>query len=372
MKISDFPAPHIPSKLPLTRVINQLQQDKDFLTLCFTASAKLYEFIGYLQNLPNPSILVSALTLQESVLSSKIEGTIATVDDVVHGTGEAASEIIRNDIVEIENYVQALRYGKEDLPDRGFMLSRNFICTLHAILLTNNVRGSQKTPGQFKTEQNFIKNDLLGNSTPLPPYLTEEYIDNLTNYANHNEEFSPLLQAAILHAQFEMIHPFKDGNGRVGRLLIPLFLFMKKALPFPMFYISHYFAENDLSYKKCLFDISNAASFEEEWSAWKNWFSFFMKGVQQESSLHIETSKRIIALHDEMTHLLKRTDQYVIINYLFDHLHLEPASFIKNSPLPRTAVYSTLHTLEDAGYIVRTGSIRKSRYIFMRILDVIK
>lgn len=102
---------------------------------------------------------------------------------------------------------------------------------MHSILLTNNVRGSTKTPGQFKTEQNYIQNDLLGNFTPLPAYLTDEYIENLVIYMNQVNEVSPLIQAAIIHAQFEMIHPFKDGNGRVGRLLIPLFYIHPKVYP---------------------------------------------------------------------------------------------------------------------------------------------
>ena len=254
MNINDFPEPHIPPKLPISEIIACLLADFEFLKICFNASSKLSEFIGYLQNLPNPSILVSALTLQESVLSSKIEGTLATISDVVKD--EPETESLKNDIVEITNYVQAMEYGRDELKDRGFNITKNIICNLHSILLTNNVRGSTKTPGQFKTEQNYIQNDLLGNFTPLPAYLTDEYIENLVIYMNQVNEVSPLIQAAIIHAQFEMIHPFKDGNGRVGRLLIPLFLYTSQSIPSPTFYISRYFASHDNKYKKCLFDIS--------------------------------------------------------------------------------------------------------------------
>ena len=101
---------------------------------------------------------------------------------------EPATETLKNDIVEIENYVSAMNYGKDELKDRNGFFSKQLICTLHQILLTNNVRGAEKTPGQFKVEQNFIRNDLLGNFTPLPPVLTDEYVENLVKYINDYEE----------------------------------------------------------------------------------------------------------------------------------------------------------------------------------------
>ena len=113
MNINDFPKPHIPPKLPIREIISRLLSDFEFLKICFNANSKLSEFIGYLQNLPNPSILVSALTLQESVLSSKIEGTLATISDVVKD--EPETESLKNDIVEITNYVQAMEYGRSEL-----------------------------------------------------------------------------------------------------------------------------------------------------------------------------------------------------------------------------------------------------------------
>ena len=369
MNITDFPSPHIPPKLPLEDTISEILSDSNFLKACFKASAKLSEFIGYLQNLPNPSILVSALTLQESVLSSRIEGTLATISDVVENNTE--NESLKNDIIEIINYVQAMEYGRDELRDRGYQISKNIICNLHSILMLNNVRGANKTPGQFKTEQNYIKNDSLGNFTPLPPYLTEEYIENLVHYINEIEEVSPLIQAAIIHAQFEMIHPFKDGNGRVGRLLVPLFLYASKTIPAPTFYISRYFAANDNEYKKCLFEVSANGGQINSNRAWKNWLTFFLQGVEIESRHHIDTSKRIIQLYDKMQQSVPRTDQYPIIDYLFNHLKIEPKIFMKGSTLPKTAVYSTLHRLEADGFIVRTGSARKSKYIFKRLVEII-
>lgn len=367
MNITDFPSPHIPDRLPISQIIDELLKDKDFLTLCFKASSKLSEYIGYLQNLPNPSILVSALTLQESVLSSRIEGTLATIDDVVRD--ESSSEDIKNDIAEIRNYVQAMDFGYATIKDCNFQITKHMICTFHSILLTNNVRGSGKTPGQFKTEQNYIRNDFIGNFTPIPPYLTDEYMENLVDYLNNKAEVNPLLQAAIMHVQFEMIHPFKDGNGRVGRLLIPLFLYAKRAIPFPCFYISRYFCALDDDYKKHLAAIS--LSKKDPITAWKEWISFFLQGVYIESAMHIDNSQKIMELSSRMHKSVNRTDHFEVINYLFDNLSIEPKEFFKQSDLPHSSVYNVLKLLTEKGFLTRVGSERKTKFIFSSLIDVL-
>jgi len=186
------------------------------------------------------------------------------------------------------------------LHDRNFQFSSYLIRTLHSILLTNNVRGANKCPGKFKTEQNYIRNDVIGNFTSLPPILTSEYIDNLVNYINKYEEMTPILQAGIAHVQFEMIHPFQDGNGRIERLLIPLILYAKKLLPFSTFYISRYFSSNEDIYKKRLSNVSKALTKEALLNTWKNWLIFFFNGIKEESVRHIEISKKIMRLSDEI------------------------------------------------------------------------
>lgn len=369
MDINDFPSPHTPSKLPIETIIQEIITDQTFLKLSFSAVSNLSGFMGYLQNLPNPEILISSLTLQESVLSSKIEGTIATLSDVVEDS--PTSETIKNDIVEIKNYVEAVKFGHEELHDRNFQFSSYLIRTLHSILLTNNVRGANKCPGKFKTEQNYILNDAIGNFTPLPPILTSEYIDNLVDYINNYEEMTPILQAGIAHVQFEMIHPFQDGNGRIGRLLIPLILYAKELLPFPTFYISRYFSSNEDIYKKYLSEVSKSSTPEALLNAWKNWLIFFFNGIKEESVRHIETSKKIMKLSDEIRGAIKRTDQLEIINYLFDNLWIEPSEFSKTSSLSSSTIYSTLRNLSQMGFITRTGSERKTRYVFTKLVDIL-
>lgn len=370
MDIKDFPLPHIPDKLPATNLMHQLLNDQALLKKIIRNGSRLSEFIGYLQNLPNPEILISSLTLQEAVLSSRIEGTIATIEDVI--SGNPSSSIIRDDIVEIENYCAAIHYGYKELAETDRGISKRLIKELHILLLNNNVRGAGKNPGEFKTEQNYIINDILGNFTPLPPLLTDEFIDNLIDYIKNNDEITELLQAAIIHAQFEMIHPFKDGNGRVGRLLIPLFLYKKQVIPYPVFYISRYFSDNEDKYKLFLSNISKATTIDQSLQAWADWFNFFFDGVAAESKKHIQTSKGIIDLRKTMISEVNKTDMIPLIDLLFNDLKIEPKKAITALELPPSSVYKELKSLAAKGYITRTGSDRKTTYVFSRLLDIVK
>lgn len=370
MPIRDFPSPHIPDKLPITSVTKQLLTSSEFIKQAVAGQSSLSKFIGYLQNIPNPDILISALTMQEAVLSSKIEGTIATIEDVINNT--PTTDVIKNDIKEIENYVAAIQFAFSEFKEKHTTITKNMICSLHQILLSENVRGFNKTPGQFKTEQNYIANSVLGNFTPLSPHLTNEYIENLIDYMNVADEITPLITIAIIHAQFEMIHPFKDGNGRVGRLLIPLYLFLKGAITFPVFYISRYFVNNDAMYKECLHRISQSKVDSREYiDAWRDWIIFFLQGVQDESIAHISAATSIINLYKEMIEQVKKTEHIQIIDYIFDKLRVTPIEVIENTQLNRTAVYSTLKLLTEKGYLSRVGSERKSKYIFSSLVNIL-
>ena len=369
MNLNDFPKPYIPEKLPIRNICTAVLQDQSFLAHIIKAGRKLSEFIGYLQNLPNPEILISSLTLQEAVLSSQIEGTIATIADVVNEN--TSTETLKNDIVEIENYVNAIQFGYEELRRNQEGISKFLIKQLHVLLLGNNVRGADKNPGMFKTEQNFISNDQLGNFTPLPPILTDEYVDNLIDYIRLSNEVSELLQAAIIHAQFEMIHPFKDGNGRVGRLLIPLFLYYKKVLPFPIFYISRYFAKNNDAYKLCLSNLSKTTNVDDEITAWKAWITFFFTGIENESHKHILTARAIIELYKEMSSVVNKTEMIALVDIMFNKLKAEPKMLITELNLPSTSIRRELQKLSEKGYLTKTGSERKTMYVFTKLLDVI-
>ena len=239
--------PYVPDSLPLDNLDFKL-----LLPLVGKANAALARYDGLLQGIPNPEVMLSPLTTQEAVLSSKIEGTQATVDEVLeHEAGLEKQGEKYKDIQEISNYRRALYQA------RGYLIAYpirlGFVRELHKILM-DSARGRDKSPGEFRLDQNWIgpKGCLIEQATFVPPsplvmqdslHLWESYLDL--------DDSDFLLQTAVVHAQFELIHPFLDGNGRIGRILIPLFLFQKRALSQPMFYLSEYLeAHRDESYHR--------------------------------------------------------------------------------------------------------------------------
>ena len=228
----NVPEPHVPEKLPIE--LSNILFDKDIIRLISRANNALGAYRGFLVNTINPMLLISPLVSQEAVLSSKLEGTHATIEDFINYDAGNQVSVSKDEMKEVMNYRSALFYalqkmstmyddseeGRHKLP-----LCARLIKEMHKILL-DNVRGQTKTPGEFKTEQNYIGSASAISFTPLPPELTNEYMVNLEQYI-HYDELDLLVQAALIHCQFEMIHPFKDGNGPIGRLLIPLFLYYR-------------------------------------------------------------------------------------------------------------------------------------------------
>ena len=227
--------PYEPEILPLENI-----DWTSFIPLLGTAHASLARYDGMLQSMVNPQILLSPLTTQEAVLSSRIEGTQATMEEVLEFEADPNEPIEpekKADIQEIINYRHAIRHAVEGL--KKLPLCLNLLKELHVILL-NSVRGRNKAPGQFRRVQNFIGPMGAGieNATFIPP--SPERVDpamgDWEKYL-HFEEKDRLVQLAVAKAQFELIHPFLDGNGRMGRMLIPLFLYEKQLLSQPMFYL---------------------------------------------------------------------------------------------------------------------------------------
>ena len=228
--------PYIPESLPLTNL-----DHGRLIRLIGPANAALARYDGLLQSVINPSVMLSLLTTQEAVLSSKIEGTQATVDEVLEYEAgiEFDPEKVK-DIQEVVNYRTALTLAKETLTQRPLNLA--LLRQMHGTLMSS-VRGADKSPGQFRVHQNWIgpSGCTIEQATFVPP-APLQLLDHLEAFERYlaGDDVDPLIQVAVVHAQFELLHPFNDGNGRVGRLLIPLFLFQKRALASPMFYLSEY------------------------------------------------------------------------------------------------------------------------------------
>ena len=258
------------------------------------ASLGMGHYNGILTSLINPSVLLSPLQNDEAILSSRIEGTIASLSEVLeYEAGQKTNPEKHNDIKEIINYRMALQYGAENITHRDINMS--LIKELHKILLTD-VRGQDKTPGQVRTEQNLVgkHGDTIEIARFVPP-APEILSGALYNFEQFiaRDFIDPLVQLAIIHAQFEILHPFMDGNGRLGRMLIPLFLFKINLINAPAFYLSAYFEKNDTEYRDRLLAITKD-------NDWQGWCVFFLQALIQQSQQNISRANTIRKLYEVM------------------------------------------------------------------------
>jgi Fic family protein len=349
--------PYEPSRLPLDRV-----DWAAHVPLIGQANAALARYDGMLQGIVNPVVLLSPLTTQEAVLSSRIEGTQASIEEVLEyqaDSRDAISPSRQADIQEIINYRRAMGQAVESMKERPFSL--NLLKQLHATLL-DSVRGRNKTPGQFRRVQNYIAppGQPIERATYVPPTWdqVDPAMDNWEKYL-HAEEKDSLVQLAVVKAQFELIHPFRDDNGRLGRMLVPLFLCEKGLLSSPMFYLSAYLeAHREVYYARL-----RAISQEGDWDGWINFFLFAL--VEQARS-NQEKTKSILALHDRMKREVPRMirSQYLIqaLDALFDRPIFRSSDFIQRSGIPRDSALRILSELKKSGSIadLRPGSGRRA------------
>ncbi len=280
--------PCVPDMLPINVEWDGL------VRLVSQASGAINRYDGMLEGIINSAVLLSPITVNEAVLSSKIEGTEATLGEVLeHEAGEEFGQEKERDIQEIINYRKALLVAEEYLENRPISLS--LIRELHSILM-DSVRGQDKNPGAFREDQNWIgkRGRPIEEARFIPPnpVVMKSSLDNLENFISQDVE-DALVQMAVVHAQFEIIHPFNDGNGRVGRMLIPLFLCQKKVLQRPIFYLSEFFEQNDEEYRDKLLAITESGD-------WHGWIQFFLKGAIVQAERNTNKAKNIQDLYERM------------------------------------------------------------------------
>lgn len=303
--------------IPRTLPIDPLDATR-LLPLVGRANAALARYDGLLQAIPEPEIVLSQLGLREAVLSSKIEGTQATVDQVLEQeAGLSYSGSRYDDIVEINNYRDALAASREYLIERPIRLS--FVRSLHEILM-RGARGHNKSPGKFRLEQNWIGRPgcTIENATFVPPSPLQ-LVNDLEAWERYLEsnDLDVLIQAAVVHAQFELLHPFQDGNGRIGRLLIPLFLFHKRALSQPMFYLSEYLENHRNDYYERL----QAISSDDDWDGW---IEFFLRAVEAQAEANIRQTRAIRTLYDDLKLRLPQLVSSPFAIHVLDALFTRP------------------------------------------------
>lgn len=274
-----------------------IQLDTELTRLLSEADRTLGRLDGVASVLPNPNLFVAMYVRQEAVLSSQIEGTQSTLEDVLKFELDARGHDAPSDVAEVVNYVQAMNHGLARL--KTLPLSLRLIREIHAILLTD-VRGGDRTPGEFRREQNWIgpAGCNIHGATFVPPpaeHLPAALAD-LERFLH--EPTQPLLiHCGLVHAQFETIHPFIDGNGRVGRLLITLLLCERQALQLPLLYLSYYLKAHRAEYYDRLMAVRNDGN-------WEGWLGFFLRGIAEVSQAATVTARAILTLREEHRHLI--------------------------------------------------------------------
>jgi Fic family protein len=336
------------------------------------ASAAIARYDGLLAALPNPALLLSPLSTQEAVLSSRIEGTQATMGEVLEfEAGQApASPERRDDIREILNYRKAMRIASEALTT--LPLSGRVIREAHAALL-EGVRGQNKAPGEFRRTQVWIGPPGCTPDTcsflPISPERLPDAFGRWERYL-HSEQPDRLVQLAILHVEFEALHPFLDGNGRLGRMLIPLFLWQVGLIKRPMFYISGFFEEHRDEYYAGLAGVSR----DGDWSAWCR---FFLQAARSQAEDNLGKAGAIFELHGTMRHLIAELtrSQYatLALDWIFGQPVFASNHFIEQTGIPKPTARRILAKLREVGVIktlVPASGRRAPVFAFPALLNI--
>lgn len=366
----NIPKPYIPEELPIN--LDGILLNIEMFNLITTASNEMGIYKGFLSNTPNPILLISPLLIQEAVLSSKIEGTHATLEDFLNYEAGNKTEIEKDELHEISNYRAALFYALDNMAtcstinnSEKFPLVIRLIKEMHKILL-NNVRGSSKDPGNFKRLQNYISSGSTISFTPVAPELTDKFMGNLENYI-HFDEIQILVQSAIIHAQFEMIHPFQDGNGRIGRLLIPLFLYYKEYLPYPTFYMSSYFEANRKDY---IINLSNISKNKD----WKNWIEFYLKGIIEQAKLNTSKAQYLLGIYNNMKENIitniNSKNGINILDFIFQHPVFKAKQLSEKLNIQNRTVYNLLNQFVELGILSKLSEKKNITFYSKDILGI--
>ena len=325
--------------------------DRETVELLSDADRGLGRLAGIGQLLPNPHLLITPYIRREAVLSSRIEGTRASLSDLLYFEAAEEEPPSAPDVQEVRNYVRAMEYGLKRL--EKLPLSLRLVREIHAQLMAG-VRGAERRPGELRQVQNWIgpPGCSLAEATFVPPPVSEmeAALGEWEKFLHDAKDMPPLVQCALMHYQFEAIHPFVDGNGRVGRLLITFFLCERGHLPQPLLYLSAFFEQHRAEYYGRLLGVSRFGD-------WMGWIKFFLQGIATQASAAIEDSQRILALQKRYREMFHRRKASGTALAIMDELFLNP--FVTATRLTeRLGVsFPTVQTTID--WLVKTGVLRE-------------
>ena len=326
---------------------------------------------GSVQTLPNPDVFVLMYVRKEAVLSSRIEGTQSTLQDVLAAEAQFRPPTSPRDVDEVINYVNAMHYGLERL--RDLPVSVRLIRESHQRLL-HNVRGSHLTPGELRTSQNWIgpAGCTLNEATfvPPPPHLVPDALGALELFLHSGDDLPMLLKVGLAHAQFEAIHPFLDGNGRTGRLLITFLLTERDVLRQPVLYLSHYFERRRQEYYDRLLAVTGRGD-------WEGWILFFLRGAAEVSEEAAETARRILLLRENHRRVITETfgrataNGHIVLEHLYEHPMITVNAVSQLIGTTYAAANQLVGRLAEAGILSEiTGRVRNRMFAYQSYIDL--
>lgn len=340
-----------------------------------SATDALARYDQMLKNLHNSEILLAPLRNQEAVISSRMEGTISTLDEILQyeadfAEHETPSEV-RSDIIETVLYQRALKNAQKAMKD-GYPLSKSLIKTLHQQLLSVG-RGATKSPGAFKNEQNYLadRNKKTILFVPISPEKLEQGLDNLFDYINQNP--TPILpKTAITHLEFEALHPFQDGNGRIGRMLITLMLWQAGAISEPHFYISGYFEEHKDAYLALMRQVSE----NDDWTAWCD---FFLQAVANQAHHNLTIAQSISDLYEQMKPIFSETLSskwaMTVLDFVFTYPVFRGNQLSEKTDIAPATANRFLRTLHEKGILLtkeESAGRKSALYSFEMMMNLVR
>ena len=356
-------AAFVPAPLP-----PELVYDPALVLALSRADAALSELAGLGRTLPNPHLLIQPYVRREAVLSSRIEGTRADVADVLLDELVEPEQAVEEDLREVRNYITALEYGIERLSE--LPLSLRLVREIHGKLL-EGVRGNVATPGEFRRSQNWIgaPGSTLATAAYVPPPV-EHLMDCLSDwerFAHERDTLPELIQCALLHEQFEAIHPFLDGNGRVGRLLITLFLIERGRLDQPLLYLSEYIEAHRQGYYDSLQRVRTHAD-------WRGWLLYFLEGVAVTAKKGVMQAGKLFALREELREKLRSKPRAVaLLDALFDNPYVTALRVQELLGVSDPTARQVIAYLEREGVLVeKTGRSWGKVYVATPILAALE
>ena len=341
-----------PTPLPV-----EINMDAEMITLLTDATKALATLDTLSSYIPNMNLFVSMYVRKEALLSSQIEGTQATLEDVLDPLIEKNAN---QNVADVINYIKATEFALERL--NSLPLCNRLIKETHEVLM-KDVRGQEKNPGEFRYSQNWIGSagSTLKNARYIPPNPEDmkQAMSDLEKYINSDDELDLLIQAALIHYQFETIHPFLDGNGRVGRLLITLFLMEKKRLNTPALYISYYLKNNRIEYYDRMSEVRNKNNYEQ-------WIKFFLHAIKESAEDAARSINKLSELHDKNIAIIEQMGRASkTAKEIFDYLEKNPIIDIRKTSEELSLAFSTVSAsvkrLEECGILVQTNNANRNR-----------